>query len=380
MNSFSAAAIAATASWSAGRPNRSTGMTALGLSPRRLAWAIARSRLVGSMLNVASSTSANTGVAPSSAATSAVAQNVKDGQITASPGPIPRAISTSTSASVPLAQLTAWRAPQNVASSASSARTSGPRMNWQCSVTRAIASSIAAPSRRRCASTSMNGIGLASLWAGSVMESGPRYGSAGHAARALARGRHIGGTAVEAADRDLEARHPLLTGHLRPRVAAHRGDERRELGAQRLGVADREVAHRVAAVGLEAEAFGDLPGQQVADHVLGLGRDVHGARLERRKPVGVDVGEHARGGAELQKRDVLALGLGAGELRLHLDDLGLGEPADQVDVVHREIDHHADVRHARRERAHPGDGDREDVLVAQRLLDRLHGGIETLDV
>ena len=51
------------------------------------------------------------------------------------------------------------------------------------------------------------------------------------------------------------------------------------------------------------------------------------------------------------------------ELRLHLDDLGIGEPADQVDVVHREIDDHADIRHARRERSDPGDGDRQDVLV-----------------
>ena len=50
---------------------------------------------------------------------------------------------------------------------------------------------------------------------------------------------------------------------------------------------------------------------------------VHVARLERREPVGVDVGEHARGGAELQQRDVLALGDGARELRLHLVDLGI---------------------------------------------------------
>ena len=70
-------------------------------------------------MKVVSSTSANTGVAPTSATTSAVAQKVKDGQITASPGPMPLAISASTSASVPLAQVTAWRAPQNAASSAS---------------------------------------------------------------------------------------------------------------------------------------------------------------------------------------------------------------------------------------------------------------------
>ena len=59
-----------------------------------------------------------TGVAPQSATTSAVAQKVKAGQITASPGPIPQAISTSRSASVPLEQAIAWRAPQNAASSA----------------------------------------------------------------------------------------------------------------------------------------------------------------------------------------------------------------------------------------------------------------------
>ena len=45
-----------------------------------------------------------------------------------------------------------------------------------------------------------------------------------------------------------------------------------------------------------------------------------------------------------------------------------------------EVDHHADIRHARRERPDPGDGDREDVLVADGLGDRLHGRIEALDM
>ncbi len=67
-------------------------------------------------MKVASSTSANTGVAPSSTTISAVAQKVKDGQITASPGPMLFAISTRASASVPLAQVTTCRAPQNSAS------------------------------------------------------------------------------------------------------------------------------------------------------------------------------------------------------------------------------------------------------------------------
>ena len=47
-------------------------------------------------------------------------------------GPTPLAISTMTSASVPLAQATTCLAPQKAASAASSAVTSGPLMNWQC--------------------------------------------------------------------------------------------------------------------------------------------------------------------------------------------------------------------------------------------------------
>ena len=145
-------------------------------------------------------------------------------------------------------------------------------------------------------------------------------------------------------------------------------------------MADREMAHGIAAVGLEAEALGHLAGEQVAHHVFAARGDGDVARLERREPIGVDVREHAGGGAELQQRDVLALGDRAGELRLHLDDVAVGEPADQVDVVHGKIDDHADIRHARRERPDPGDGDREDVLVADRVLDRLDRRIETLDM
>ena len=90
--------------------------------------------------------------------------------------------------------------------------------------------------------------------------------------------------------------------------------------------------------------------------------------------------EHARGGAELQERDVLALGHRARQLRLDFDDLRIGEPADQVDVMHGKIDDDADIRHARRKRADPGDGDRENVLILDRALDRLDRGIETLDM
>src|SRR5262245_25702103 len=45
-----------------------------------------------------------------------------------------------------------------------------------------------------------------------------------------------------------------------------------------------------------------------------------------------------------------------------------------------EIDDDADIRHARWERSHAGDGNRENVLAADCLLDRLDGGIEALDV
>ncbi|MHC2439241.1 hypothetical protein ACVMB0_006616 [Bradyrhizobium sp. USDA 4451] len=63
------------------------------------------------MLKVSSSTSTNTGVAPVSVTTSPVAQKVKVGHSTASPGPTFFAINTISSASVPLAQLTTCLAP-----------------------------------------------------------------------------------------------------------------------------------------------------------------------------------------------------------------------------------------------------------------------------
>jgi hypothetical protein len=69
-----------------------------------------------------------------------------------------------------------------------------------------------------------------------------------------------------------------------------------------------------------------------------------------------------------------------GKLRLHIDDVGFGEPADQVDVMDGKIDHDADIRHARRERPHARDRNREDLLVLDRLLDRGDGRIETLDM
>src|SRR5262249_57035589 len=103
-------------------------------------------------------------------------------------------------------------------------------------------------------------------------------------------------------------------------------------------------------------------------------------RLERRQRIGVDVGEHAGGGAELQECDVLALGNRIRELRLHFRDVGVGEPTDEVDVVDGEVDDHAYVGHARRERADTGDGDGKNVLIADRVLDRLNRRVKPLDL
>ena len=172
----------------------------------------------------------------------------------------------------------------------------------------------------------------------------------------------------------------FVAGHGGRLAAADGVDEGDQLRAQRLGIADRQMPHRVTAVRLEAETFGDLQREQIADEIFVARGDVDGARLERGEPVGVDMREHARGGAELQQRNVLALGDRARSLRLNLDDLRIREPADEIDVMHGEIDDDADIRHARRERPDPGDGDGENVLVLDRPLDRLDRRIETLDM
>ena len=48
--------------------------------------------------------------------------------------------------------------------------------------------------------------------------------------------------------------------------------------------------------------------------------------------------------------------------------------------MHGEIDNHAHIRHTRREWTDASNGDRQDVLVADRFLDRLDGRIEALDM
>ena len=48
--------------------------------------------------------------------------------------------------------------------------------------------------------------------------------------------------------------------------------------------------------------------------------------------------------------------------------------------MHGEIDDDADIGHPRRERPDPGNGDRKNVLILDRPLDRLHRRIEALDM
>ena len=92
---------------------------------------------------------------------------------------------------MPLAQVTTCLAPQNAASSASSARTSGPMMNWQCASTRATASSIdcAEPAALRGNVDEGDGIGAQVLVHGALQRiDASMDGSADDAARPLARG------------------------------------------------------------------------------------------------------------------------------------------------------------------------------------------------
>src|SRR5205807_151824 len=70
----------------------------------------------------------------------------------------------------------------------------------------------------------------------------------------------------------------------------------------------------------------------------------------------------------------------ARKLRLHFHDLGFGKPANEIDIVNGKVDDHADIGHARWKGSDPGDGNGEDVLSADGLLDRFHRRVETLDV
>ncbi len=75
-------------------------------------WVTAASTAAGSRLYVSGSISAKTGVAPVAEIASALAMKVKGVVITSSPGPIPKARSTSSMAAVPELTPTACRAWQ----------------------------------------------------------------------------------------------------------------------------------------------------------------------------------------------------------------------------------------------------------------------------
>src|SRR5262245_56818667 len=156
-------------------------------------------------------------------------------------------------------------------------------MNWQCPSTRAIASSIALPRRLRWAATSMNGMGLVSIRTCWFIRRLLEGISTGHQARS-ALGSRMGRRLLQAAGGDFKAADALLAGDRGDAAAADGGDEGLQLRPQRLGMADRQVAHRIAAVGLEAEALGHLPRQQVAHDILVARRHGDAAGLERREP------------------------------------------------------------------------------------------------
>jgi len=143
----SASAIATDAVMVGALPEQIDRNHALGLRPSLVAVAMPRFSELGSMLNVAASTSTTPASPPISATASPVAQNVNDGQNTASPRPTPFAISTISSASVPLRTGHEWLAPRTPQAPPRAARLSGPLMNWQWSSTRATASSTDLPSR-----------------------------------------------------------------------------------------------------------------------------------------------------------------------------------------------------------------------------------------
>ena len=140
----------------AGRPNRCTARIA------RVAGVSRAATSSGSRLSVSGSMSAKTGVAPLRAIASAVAKNVKAGQITSSPRPIPSASRTSTIASVPFATPIAWPAPSAAAASASKLASSGPRMKRPLSSVRLKACCSSGMNGAYCALTSTCGIGATS--------------------------------------------------------------------------------------------------------------------------------------------------------------------------------------------------------------------------
>src|SRR5262245_119308 len=107
----------------------------------------------------------------------------------------------------------------------------------------------------------MNGIGKDSArmrWLIGSFRINREEASANNSPRTLPLQRCVDGLSVEAADRDSQTRHRLFARYRRRLVAADRGNESHQFGAQRLLVTNREVPHGVSAVRLEPVAFGNL--------------------------------------------------------------------------------------------------------------------------
>src|SRR5262245_32614888 len=110
-------------------------------------------------------------------------------------------------------------------------------MNWQWPSTRAIASSMVLPSRRRWAATSIKGIGLLSIRTCLFMKWRLDAILTGHQTR-RALGRQLRRRLLQAAGGDFEAGDAFLAGDGRRGAVADRGDECLQFRAQRLRMAD----------------------------------------------------------------------------------------------------------------------------------------------
>ena len=136
-------------------------------------------------LNVFGSMSTKTGVAPALWMVPAVAKKVNGVVITSSPRPMSRALSASSSASVPLAHPIACFACESFATSASSRSTGSPRMKVCASMTLVTAASISSRIVACCARRSSRGTDMCGV---SGSDPGPAPGrdaKAGLGGRAL---------------------------------------------------------------------------------------------------------------------------------------------------------------------------------------------------
>src|SRR5262245_54418454 len=116
-------------------------------------------------------------------------------------------------------------------------------MNWQWFRTLATAASMAGPSLRRCAATSINGIGggLVRKFIERPYESGPSTND--NTGTLALRRRHHGRTRRQATRCDFKTGHRFLARHGRRSPGTYSAKESEQFGAQRLGMADRQVPH-----------------------------------------------------------------------------------------------------------------------------------------